>query len=255
MIEALYGLLKNLGYEHPIHSPLAHMPIGLATGALVFFLVAIIFKRKALAISARNVSILALAFALPTILFGVFDWIHFYHGVLFPAIRIKMGLAAALLVILGAGIVLGSEVKPKVVLMTSVYVLAFAAVLGLGYFGGTIVYGQGAIGAQADIIGLSGAPASEAAKAGAASEAPPAGRAIFEANCAACHAGGGNSIVSSLPVRGSKRLGSLESFEEFVRAPTMPNGKVGDMPPFPEDALSEAQVKTLYDYAIASFEK
>jgi len=100
MIEALYRFLKSVGYEHPIHSPIVHMPIGLITGAFVFFVIAILFKRKQLVLSARHASILALAFAFPTILFGVFDWIHFYHAALIPAIKYKMVLASAVLVLL-----------------------------------------------------------------------------------------------------------------------------------------------------------
>jgi uncharacterized membrane protein len=65
MIEALYRFLKSVGYEHPIHSPDVHMPIGLITGAFVFFVIAILFKRKQLVLSARHASILALAFAVP----------------------------------------------------------------------------------------------------------------------------------------------------------------------------------------------
>ncbi|MGA2546437.1 MAG: c-type cytochrome [Rectinemataceae bacterium] len=245
MIEALYRLLKNLGYDHPIHAPLTHMPIGLIAGALVFFLVALIFKRKQLILSARHASILALVFAVPTILFGVFDWIHFYHGVLFPAIKYKMFLAVAVVILLGLGIILGSEIKLRSLAMTLIYAFCFIAAVGLGYFGGNIVFGQG-LASAADAssrIGVSAAPSSPA-PAGNEGE----GRSLFASNCQACHAGGGNSISASLPIKGSKRLANLESFTSFIRAPSMPDGKPGDMPPFGKDTLDDGQVSKLYSF-------
>jgi mono/diheme cytochrome c family protein len=165
-----------------------------------------------------------------------------------PAIRIKMGLAAALLVLLGLGIILGSEVRLRSAAMAIIYGLSFVAVLGLGYYGASLVYGRGALVAQSSSIGVAAAPSAIEAKKG-----EPGGKALFEANCQACHAGGGNSIVASLPIKGSKRLAGLEAFERFLRAPAMPDGKPGDMPPFDEDTLADGQAKELYGFLKAEF--
>jgi uncharacterized membrane protein len=143
MIDDLYVLLARIGFKEPLHSPITHMPIGLVVGALIFFLVAIIFKRKNLVLTARHASILAFIFAFPTILLGVMDWIHFYHASLFVPIMIKMTLAGIALTVLGAGIILGSEIKLHTMTMTVLYVIAFIAMIGLGYFGSGIVYGRG----------------------------------------------------------------------------------------------------------------
>jgi uncharacterized membrane protein len=35
LIDTVYLLLEKLGYPHPLHPPLTHMPLGLVTGALV----------------------------------------------------------------------------------------------------------------------------------------------------------------------------------------------------------------------------
>jgi hypothetical protein len=110
---------------------------------LIFFLTAIVFKRKNLVLTARHASILAFIFAFPTILLGVMDWIHFYHATLFTPIKIKMALASVALIVLGAGIILGSEIKLHTMTMTILYVTAFFAMIGLGYFGSGIVYGRG----------------------------------------------------------------------------------------------------------------
>jgi uncharacterized membrane protein len=143
MIDALYEFLAKSGFSEPLHSPITHMPIGLVVGALIFFLVAVVFKKKNLVLTARHASILAFIFAFPTILFGVMDWIHFYHATLFTPIKIKMVLACIALVVLGAGIILGSEIKLHTMTMTVIYVAAFFVMIGLGYFGSGIVYGRG----------------------------------------------------------------------------------------------------------------
>ncbi len=236
MIDGLYALLARLGFDEPLHSPITHMPIGLVVGALIFFLVAILFKRKNLILSARHASILALVFAFPTILLGVFDWMHFYHGVLMPAIKIKMGLAGGVLVLLGAGIILGSEVKLKTIWMTVIYALSFVAVMGLGWLGAGIIYGRS--------LGTPTA-ASSSAQPG---EVPVDGKAVFASNCQSCHGNGGNAIDPAYPLKGSKKLASLEDFSGFVRKPLMKDGSEGSMPAFGEDSLEEPAVKALYEY-------
>jgi uncharacterized membrane protein len=143
MIDDLYALLARLGFAEPLHSPITHMPIGLAAGALIFFLIAVFFKRREMVVTARHASILAFVFVFPTIMLGVMDWIHFYHAVLFVPIIIKMILASVALVVLGAGIILGSEIKLHTVTTAVLYAIAFGAMVGLGYFGAGIIYGRG----------------------------------------------------------------------------------------------------------------
>jgi uncharacterized membrane protein len=105
MINGLFLLLAQMGFKEPLHPPITHMPIGLAVGALIFFLAAVVLKRKSLAPTARQVSILAFIFTFPTIILGVIDWIHFYNAALFIPILIKMALAVILLMVLGIGII------------------------------------------------------------------------------------------------------------------------------------------------------
>jgi uncharacterized membrane protein len=143
MIDALYEFLAKHGFSEPLHSPITHMPIGLSVGALIFFLTAIIFKNKQLVLTARHASILAFIFVFPTILLGVFDWIHFYHATLFVPIIIKMCLASAALILLATGIILGSEIKLHTISMTLIYAVTVVVMIGLGYFGAGIIYGRG----------------------------------------------------------------------------------------------------------------
>jgi mono/diheme cytochrome c family protein len=240
MIDSLYGLIARMGFTDPLHAPITHLPIGLVIGAFLFFLVAVIFNRKNLILTARHVSILAFLFVFPTILFGVFDWLHFFKGALIPPIKYKMILASAVLVLLAAGIIVGSELKVRTALMTVIYALAVVAVVGLGWFGGKLVYG-----------GFSpAAPAATSAPAATGTTAPavPAGQRLYGSNCAACHPAGGNAIVAELPLKKSRKLASEASFVAFIRSPKMPDGSEGQMPPFPADQLSDKQAGALYSY-------
>lgn len=143
MLDNLYLFLTKIGFTEPLHSPITHMPIGLAVGALLFFMVAIIFKQKQFIMTARHASILAFIFVFPTILFGVMDWIHFYNATLFTPIKIKMALAAVSLITLGTGIIVGSEIKLHSVTMAMIYAITVIAMIGLGFFGSGIIYGRG----------------------------------------------------------------------------------------------------------------
>jgi mono/diheme cytochrome c family protein len=203
--------------------------------------------------TARHVSILAFIFVFPTILFGVLDWMHFFRAAMITPIKIKMILAAVVLVVLAAGIILGSEVKVRAAPQVVLYALAFVAVVGLGYYGAKLVYG-GWAGQKATAEAPSGQPSAEtpsgqkpAAPAGQ-TEAFAAGAKVFAANCQGCHPGGGNVIDAKLPVKGSKRLGSQEGFVAFIRSPAMPDGSAGSMPPFGEQAISAKQAADLYVY-------
>ncbi len=241
MIDAFYAWVVRLGFTDPLHAPVTHIPIGLVIGAFLFFLVAVLFNRKSLVLTARHVSILAFIFVFPTILLGVMDWLHFFKGAMVAPIKFKMILASAVLVLLAAGIIVGSELKVKSAPLMVIYALAVIGVVGLGWFGGKLVYGGFSPSA--------GAPAEAAATAPAAASSPTAlGQRVFSSNCSACHPGGGNAIVAELPLKSSKKLATQASFVSFIRAPKMPDGSEGQMPSFPPDQLSDKQVAALYAY-------
>ena len=241
MIDSFYAWVVRLGFTDPLHAPVTHIPIGLVIGAFLFFLVAVVFNRKNLELTARHVSILAFIFVFPTILLGVMDWLHFFKGVLVAPIKYKMVLASAVLVLLAAGIIIGGELKVRTWPLMVIYALAVVAVVGLGWFGGKLVYG-----------GFSPSAASPAAVSSSAPAAPSSptalGQRVFSSNCSACHPGGGNAIVAQLPLKSSKKLATETSFISFIRSPTMPNGSQGEMPPFPADQLPDKQASALYAY-------
>jgi mono/diheme cytochrome c family protein len=46
----------------------------------------------------------------------------------------------------------------------------------------------------------------------------------------------------------SKKLQARDAFVSFIRAPKMPDGSDGGMPPFPPEQLNDAQVSDLFAY-------
>jgi len=241
MIDAFYAWVNHMGFTDPLHAPVTHVPIGLVIGAFLFFLVAVVFNRKNLVLTARHVSILAFIFVFPTILLGVMDWLHFFKGAMVAPIKYKMVLASAVLLLLAAGIIIGSELKVRTWPLMVIYALGVVCVVGLGWFGGKLVYGG--------FSPSSASPAEVSSNAPAAPSSPVAlGQRVFSSNCSACHPGGGNAIVAQLPLKSSKKLASEATFVSFIRSPKMPDGTGGEMPPFPADQLSDKQASALYAY-------
>jgi uncharacterized membrane protein len=80
MIDAFYSFLEKIGYLHPIHPAMTHMPIGLVVGSLFIGAAALIFSHASMARSAYYTLVLALIFWFPTVTFGLLDWQRYYGG-------------------------------------------------------------------------------------------------------------------------------------------------------------------------------
>jgi mono/diheme cytochrome c family protein len=227
-----YNALANLGFTDPVHPALAHMPIGLVVGALSFGFVALVWKRPLLGLSARHCLVLAWLFIFPTVLFGVMDWQHFYHGAwLFP-IKVKIGLASFLFVVLSTGLIMIFKGQGESKAILVIYGLAFFTVVGLGYFGGRLVFGG---------------------QSPATPESFQAGSRIYDANCRACHPNGDNAIMPNMPIRGSDKLVNFQTFNDFIRQPRLPSGANGSMPNFHYKKLSDQEARALYSYVKHAF--
>lgn len=228
-IDALYDFLDRIGYMHPIHPAMVHMPIGLVVGAAAFMGIAAFPRFRQFRISGHHALTLALIFWFPTVLFGILDWQRNLGGVWLFVIKMKFALAAALLVFLVAGVVLGYRGKAALKVLAPIYGLCFALVVVLGYFGGQLVYS-----------GL--APAGPAIY--------QAGQKVFDKNCTGCHAHGGNVIAPDMPLSGAPQLAKFGVFEQFIRNPRMPNGALGVMPAFTTSQISDEEAKALHDYIV-----
>lgn len=227
----IYDWLSHLGFSHPLHPVLVHVPIGMSIGALCFSLWAQIGKRDRYYDSAYHAMVLALIFALMAIVMGLIDWQRFYGGAWLFEIKAKLVLALAFVLTLMTALwLLGAQ--RHCARVTGLYALATLLAMALGFLGGELVY------------------------RGFVPEAPAefqAGRHVFESHCAGCHRRGENIVDPSLPLRLAPQLHDFAEFRQLLRSPRNRNGQPNLMPAFPVDKISEQEVQQLYDYLYFSF--
>ncbi len=142
MANALYSFLKLFGFEHPLHPVLVHMVIGPVIAALLFYLIAWIFKKPALYSTARQLNVFALIAWFPTVTMGVLDWLHFYGGANIPEIMYKSIGAGVLLIILVTNVVLFKKIDKGSKIHLVLYLAAGLTVAFIGLMGGNLVYGS-----------------------------------------------------------------------------------------------------------------
>ena len=140
MLNWTYDILARIGYHHPLHPAVTHIPVGLVIGGFIFCLVAWIFNRKHVAESAKHCIILALLSVPPVALLGFMDWQHFYAGASLPPIRIKMILAVTLAVLLLIAWWVSRREDRHMSRLAVVYGLCLIMVIALGFLGGGLVY-------------------------------------------------------------------------------------------------------------------
>jgi cytochrome c2 len=235
MIEFIYQTFTKFGYTHPLHPTLTHLPIGMVMGAFFFVLVALIFRRTKLFRTARHCSVLALIAAVPTALLGIMDWQHFYGGSLLFPIKIKLILAGILIIFLFLAVIFGffGETFSKIVIC--MYVLCLFSVIGLGYFGGELVYGTKV--------------PEEAVAEGPAAE----GAMVFKQSCSVCHLTDSTTIKIGPGLKGIFKLDKFPASGQPVSEENLRNQLItpfdkmppfGHLPPEQVDALI-AYLKTL----------
>ena len=108
-----------------------------------------------------------------------------------------------------------------------VYFFCLVAVVGVGHFGGQMVFSQNNTASASYIR---------------------SGEKLYAAHCGGCHPNGGNVINSALPVTGSPQLKNLSTFTKFNRNPVRPDGSKGVMAAFPQEKISDQEMKQIYEY-------
>jgi len=137
MFSGLYQTLSDIGYTHPLHPALTHIPVGLVIGGFIFALFAVVLNRSSLSKTARHCLWLALI-ALPfAALFGWMDWQQYYAGAWLLPIIIKMILGALLFVLLLVTLISSREKTPLFY-----HAICMLVVITIGFFGGELVYGK-----------------------------------------------------------------------------------------------------------------
>ncbi len=140
MVENVYSFLEKIGYSHPLHPVLTHVPMGMIIGMVLFSFLGLIWKEKNFGQTAFYCLVFALVSILPVISAGILDWLHYQEGEWNTYIIIKMVLAGVLTLLLILAVIL----KRKGAMpgkMFLIYLLCLACAGGLGYCGGTLVYG------------------------------------------------------------------------------------------------------------------
>lgn len=141
MVEFIYGLLESVGFAHPLHPGLTHVPMGLVMGAIIFRLTAVFSPMKHLGKTGYHCAVVGLLGHPPTAIAGWMDWQYRYGGEWEFLIGLKLVLAVVLLVILVCIVVMDDGENPKLDFKTALYGLALITVIGLGFSGGELIYG------------------------------------------------------------------------------------------------------------------
>lgn len=145
----LYAPLKAIGYTHPIHPIFVHLTIGTIVAAFLFDYIAWIFGKPRLYTTARHNLVLAFPSYVVTGLVGLADWSTNYqvfslnpssNPVMF-AFGMKFVLSGVLLLLFVAAYFVFRLRKEDDILRHLLYLLLFLNVVGLGFFGGNIIYG------------------------------------------------------------------------------------------------------------------
>lgn len=175
MTEAIYQIAEKIGYTHPLHPAVTHIPVGAVICGFFFILLAKITRRESFANTAYHLTIAAVV-ALPIVVYlGFMDWQHFYKGAWLTPIKMKMGLAGILLVLLIITISRGKTASISGKKVVPFYLLSLITVIAIGYFGGELVYGS---------------KVKKVEQAGSISESNSnvvLGKELFEKKCSFCH--------------------------------------------------------------------
>jgi uncharacterized membrane protein len=139
VIDAVYELLEQVGFTHPLHPAITHLPMGMTMGAFLFGIASL--KYDVLARTARHCAVLGLIFVPFTIIAGIFDWQHYYDGDWSTLFITKIVLAFLLPLLLLAALAAGSGERGDSRLPLVLYALCLLNAVGLGYIGGEIGYG------------------------------------------------------------------------------------------------------------------
>lgn len=141
MVEFIFDLLHSIGFLHPVHPALTHIPMGMAMGGFTFAVTAYFLNQPVLYKSSYHCAVLGLIGIPPTIILGILDWQYSYSGDLSTPIIIKMVMAALLTLFFIAIVRIGNDgaKSPKKLLI--LYTLTLISAINLGFWGGELVFG------------------------------------------------------------------------------------------------------------------
>ena len=104
MTELIFNTLEAIGFTHPIHPALTHIPMGMVIGCFFFGFTALVTKKSVFIKTSLHCSVLALLFIIPTVFAGYLDWQHRFGGTMSGLIIAKFILTTALTILLAISI-------------------------------------------------------------------------------------------------------------------------------------------------------
>lgn len=141
MTEMIFEFLTKIGFHHPVHPALTHIPMGMVMGAITFRFASFLPRLKVLAKTGYHCVILGLLGLPPTIFTGYLDWQHRYGGEWETLIIVKMVLAGLLGILMAAVAIMDDPEDPRLDKRTFMYVGMIVLAVGLGYSGGDLIFG------------------------------------------------------------------------------------------------------------------
>lgn len=142
MTEYIFELFNKVGFTHPLHPAMTHIPMGMVMGAVVFRITSFLPNLKKLAQTGYHCAVLGLLGIFPTIFTGYLDWQNSYGGEWRFLIVLKMILAIAFGVVLTVIVLKDEPENPKLDNKTFLYVIIVFMAIGLGFSGGELQYGS-----------------------------------------------------------------------------------------------------------------
>lgn len=141
MTEIIFEFLTKIGFHHPVHPGLTHVPMGMVIGAVVFRFASFLPRMKVLAKTGYHCVILGLLGLPPTIFTGYLDWQHRYEGEWETLIIVKMVLAGLLSILMLFVAIKDDPEVPGFDKMTGLYLVMILLAVGLGFSGGELIFG------------------------------------------------------------------------------------------------------------------
>lgn len=141
MTEMIFEFLAKIGFLHPVHPALTHIPMGMVMGAVTFRFASFLPKLKFLAKTGYHCVILGLLGLPPTVFTGYLDWQHRYEGAWEALIIVKMVLAGLLGVLMMVIAIMDDPEDPRLDKRTWFYLGMIVLAVGLGFSGGELIFG------------------------------------------------------------------------------------------------------------------
>lgn len=141
MIDLIYQSLAEIGFHHPLHPAIVHLPMGLIMGGFLFGIGSAILNNRELTRTAHHCFTLALIFILPTILLGYTDWQYKFDAEWSLLILLKIIFAFVLFIMLASAYWVGRKNNGNIKLILLIYALCLINTIALGFMGGEIQYG------------------------------------------------------------------------------------------------------------------